>query len=311
MHDIRTRLLQAEDSFLSTLSRGSLEDFEQEWARLSNDIAVALRANQLAEDIQSLANTVSCRIQILATSFLELDEKCQELTDSFLQDVEYILAEERQVNSQQITRSAIPPYIPPAYTWLLKNLHCPYPSVTMRNSLAKSSGSNRRAIDGWFVDVRKRIGWNALRRSQFAGKKDDIVQAATQYFLYGGGGTLAPEFASIEATARQLYARKLGSSFFGPHHVQDTDSDNSSYRDDRAAAIPTQTVVYPSPTSLTSSLPPSPSILPPHSVGPPLKRTRPVEVEEEVQASIKIQLNNQPSKRQRSASVISTITSHY
>lgn len=111
-----------------------------------------------------------------------------------------------------------------------------------------------------------------------------IETRATQYFLYGGGGTLAPEFASIEATARQLYARKLGSSFFGSHHVQDTDSDNSSYHDDRdrAAAIPTQTVVYPSPTSLTSSLPPSPSVLPPHSDGPPLKRTRSVEVEEEV-----------------------------
>lgn len=302
MHDIHVRLLRAEDDLLSALSNDSLEEFERDWSQLSDDIAAAVEAEQLSEAIQALANTVSSRVQILASAFFDLDTKCQELTTSFLQEVEDILGREPHSDCQTTsTRSAIPPYIPLAYTWLLDNLHCPYPSASMRDSLAKESGSSRKAIDAWFVDVRKRIGWNSLRRFRFGGKKDDIIRAATLFFRENrGDSSLASEFASMELAARDLYAEKLRPSALGSRFAEAVDTFALKKKGNQTGRVFDQTTVYPSPRSCSSSLPPSPIIPPlpsvPKSTVPSSKRARSVE---EVEDSVRIHTRDRPSKRQR------------
>lgn len=75
-----------------------------------------------------------------------------------------------------------PPYVLPAYTWLLHNLHNPYPSSKVKTSLASKTGSPRKDIDDWFIDVRKRIGWTALCKSEFSNKRSSIIAAAIQFF---------------------------------------------------------------------------------------------------------------------------------
>nr|AAB22022.1 A42 mating-type factor beta 4-1 gene product [Coprinus cinereus, Peptide Partial, 44 aa] [Coprinopsis cinerea] len=44
--------------------------------------------------------------------------------------------------------------------WLKDNWYNPYPSPQVRSSIAKQTGASRKDIDAWFIDARKRIGWN-------------------------------------------------------------------------------------------------------------------------------------------------------
>nr|pir a 1-2 protein - inky cap (Coprinus cinereus) [Coprinopsis cinerea] len=45
-----------------------------------------------------------------------------------------------------------------AVGWLYQNLHNPYPSPQVRESIATKSKSPRKDVDNWFVDARRRIG---------------------------------------------------------------------------------------------------------------------------------------------------------
>jgi hypothetical protein len=118
----------------------------------------------------------------------------------------------------------LPPYIRPAYTWLLNNLHDPYPSKETKVTIAEESGSSPKDIDNWFINVRRRIGWNKLRSKHFENKRSLIVDAATRFFkevrqalspstIYASGinpkANYDSEFKAIENTARELYSAKL------------------------------------------------------------------------------------------------------
>jgi C-terminal domain of homeodomain 1/Homeobox KN domain len=115
----------------------------------------------------------------------------------------------------------LPPYIRPAYTWLLSNLHNPYPSKETKTTIAEESGSSPKDVDNWFINVRRRIGWNKLRSKHFENKRSLIVDAATRFFkevpqaLHSSTSSIDPktnydsEFKSIENTARDLYPQKL------------------------------------------------------------------------------------------------------
>ena len=120
--------------------------------------------------------------------------------------------------------TTLPPYIRPAYTWLLSNLHNPYPSKETKATITEESGSSTKDIDNWFINVRRRIGWNKLRSKHFENKRSLIVDAATRFFkevppaLHSSTAPTSAidpktnydsEFISIENTARDLYPRKL------------------------------------------------------------------------------------------------------
>ncbi|KAF8807824.1 hypothetical protein BYT27DRAFT_6590390 [Phlegmacium glaucopus] len=115
----------------------------------------------------------------------------------------------------------LPPYIQPAYVWLLDNLHNPYPPKETKIAFAKETGSSVKDIETWFIDVRKRIGWNKLRSKHYANKRSKIVDAATCFFkqipqtaqptrLSGIKPTdnHNSEFKAIESRARELYSDK-------------------------------------------------------------------------------------------------------
>ena len=111
----------------------------------------------------------------------------------------------------------MPPYIPPAYTWLLRNLHNPYPSKETKVTIAEESGSSSKDVDNWFINVRRRIGWNKLRSKHFENKRSLIVEAAKDFFkvpralhssAHAAGDSKAnydSKFKSIENCARDLY----------------------------------------------------------------------------------------------------------
>ena len=120
--------------------------------------------------------------------------------------------------------TTLPPYIRSAYTWLLSNLHNPYPSKERKASIAEESGSSPKDIDNWFINVRRRIGWNKLRSKHFENKRSKIVNAATRFFkeipraLHHDTTHISDidpktnydsEFKSVENCARDLYPEKF------------------------------------------------------------------------------------------------------
>lgn len=77
-------------------------------------------------------------------------------------------------------------------------------------------------IDNWFVNVRKRIGWNRLRSKYYENKRSKIVCAATRFFKevpqtlpitthISGTDPMAnhdSEFKAIENRAKELYSEQ-------------------------------------------------------------------------------------------------------
>ena len=103
-------------------------------------------------------------------------------------------------------------------------MHNPYPSKETKATIAEQSGSSPKDIDNWFINVRRRIGWNKLRSKHFENKRSLIVKAATRFFkevpqaLHSSNAPSSgidpktnydSEFESIENTARDLYPQKL------------------------------------------------------------------------------------------------------
>ncbi|RXW12008.1 hypothetical protein EST38_g13847 [Candolleomyces aberdarensis] len=165
-----------------------------------------------------------------------------------------------------------PPYLEEASRWLLANLHNPYPSNAVKDSLSRRSGAPRKDIDGWFVDARRRIGWSSLRKKHFNNKRAEIVDAAKRF----NDGTSDPElpeaveneFVAIEAAALRLIGRKVQESKLATQLdalVRDMTPD-LKVRITQGRSSRTTQISYPtperSPTSLpsTRSLSPSPSL---------------------------------------------------
>lgn len=83
--------------------------------------------------------------------------------------------------------------------------------------MAEDTGSLRKDIDAWFLDARKRLGWNEMRRKHFNNKRADIVDAAKRFFLNTDPSRPLPhmvesEFASMQIRAQELYSNKFEES---------------------------------------------------------------------------------------------------
>ncbi|KAJ3909437.1 HD1 homeodomain mating-type protein Le.a1-3 [Lentinula edodes] len=118
-------------------------------------------------------------MELLCDTFLDLEIKAEQRADKLIEHFATADGDKsthpptfsRSPSASRATRSPspssqlppnLPSYIPPSYTWLLSNLHNPYPSTTIRDTIASTTNTPRRLIDAWFVDVRRRIGWTNL-----------------------------------------------------------------------------------------------------------------------------------------------------
>jgi C-terminal domain of homeodomain 1/Homeobox KN domain len=109
------------------------------------------------------------------------------------------------------------PHVKPCADWLLRNLHNPYADSTVCTEIAQQTSARKKDVENWFADARKRIGWNALRKSRFNNKKADIVAAAAKFFGDSAASIDLPfclehEFASIQIRAREIVSRLQDSS---------------------------------------------------------------------------------------------------
>ncbi|KAG1783502.1 homeodomain protein 1 [Suillus placidus] len=221
--DIRQRFQQAEDALIDSIPRGddSLMAFKSSWNSLYVDFSRGLSAGELSNDTISLANLVASRIGIMTNCFFDFHKKREESTIQFLDSLGSVLDDLRRVTispppmptapNSQSPESSLPPFIEPAYNWLLANIHNPYPSSDTKANIASSSGCSMNSVAVWFISARRRIGWTAICRKHFKNCRADTVDAACRALVKEDPvRVLAPaifhDFQQMKAATQDLYA---------------------------------------------------------------------------------------------------------
>ncbi|KAJ7925966.1 C-terminal domain of homeodomain 1-domain-containing protein [Mycena leptocephala] len=232
---IRQRLLTIESQFLSVLPMDNLDhanSFAQKWAELDVDVKAALNTNNLDQDTINLAHNVASKVAIFADVFLALGRDSENISTALVNQLETVFDDltidghivdtpspghifpPSTSNVTTRTDPSLPPYIEPAYKWLLKHLHNPYPKKEIKERIADETGSSMERISDWFVDVRRRMGWTRLLREEFGRKRVDLIDAATRYYVHPNRKYPLPtdihgRFVEMEAFAREMYAAKF------------------------------------------------------------------------------------------------------
>ncbi|KAJ3542831.1 hypothetical protein NMY22_g3358 [Coprinellus aureogranulatus] len=169
-----------------------------------------------------------------------------------------------------------PFYLEVACKWLIANIHDPYPSLDLRASMAAQTGCPRKDIDNWFLDARKRIGWNDMRRRLFDNKRVRIVDAARRFFLDTDPSrplerAVENQFATIQLRALDLYSSKFEESPLALQ-LDRLISNSTPIADASAGRRKPRTSKMPSPINTSRYYPtPEPSPVSPRT--PPLSPT--------------------------------------
>ncbi|OAX43040.1 mating-type protein [Rhizopogon vinicolor AM-OR11-026] len=221
--DIQRRFQQAEDTLLDSISRGddSLMLFDSAWSSLYADFSRCLSAGELSEDTISIADSVAASVGIIAKYFFDSHKTHEESRNQLLDDLGSILDGFTRVTispSSVLTtqnthslESSLPPFIEPAYKWLLSNIHNPYPSSDTKGSIAKSSGSSMNSVSAWFISARRRIGWTTICRKHFDNRRAETLDAAYRALVKEDPSIALPQtvfhdFIQMKAAAQDLYA---------------------------------------------------------------------------------------------------------
>ncbi|KAJ3981189.1 hypothetical protein F5890DRAFT_1536996 [Lentinula detonsa] len=267
--ELDDRLVLTVEHFLSGLHNSTLDDLLSNWDNLDKDIMNSHSTGLLNSSTSSLAMCVSDCMSLLCDTFINLKVTTDGIATQLGHDLQASLSDAEPTPSRSPSPSlttttttfplTLPPYIPPSYTWLLSNLHNPYPTPQTRDEIASSTNTDRRLIDAWFVDVRRRIGWTRLvdsNRSSHKAKstsklrsssptstcatgmvkyktRKELISASSQFFLpqssAGATNSLSSleiqTFSSLAETARGLYKDKLHptqSAVHLPNQSQDT-----------------------------------------------------------------------------------------
>ncbi|KAF8832115.1 hypothetical protein HHX47_DHR1001092 [Lentinula edodes] len=177
--DLDVRLSATLDRFFDGLNNADLNSVSENWLHIDKDVVSNHHAGTLGYNTSAQVIGISQCIQVLCDTFMNLEVKVEDRVAEFGQDLAALPLEEQRTRtpsrspspsratrspspSSQLPSGNLPSYIPPSYTWLLSNLHNPYPSTTIRDTIASTTNTPRRLIDAWFVDVRRRIGWTNL-----------------------------------------------------------------------------------------------------------------------------------------------------
>nr|CAA56133.1 A mating type protein [Coprinopsis cinerea] len=184
--------------------------------------ALVQSCQQLGEGTRDLISSYASLIAFLPSGIHQAEAESSAVLDDFSNDVAGLfdgLALETDASPEE---PAEPAYIEPSCRWLKDNWYNPYPSPQVRSSIAKQTGASRKDIDAWFIDARKRIGWNELRRRCFDNKRANIVEAATRFHqgksledlpcIAHHGPTIENDLASITSQASAWYDGRYAQS---------------------------------------------------------------------------------------------------
>lgn len=177
-------------------------------------------------------HSIPSRSAHIASCFLELEKLNQELKSKLRDDFVNIL---NGIDSISLSSTPQPPspsptppsrssslihgtsFITEAYSWLLENIANPYPSSTVKASLAQRYNCSLSAINSWFINARRRMGWTALCRDYFNNCRADALGAACRALVKEDPNRQLPvdiihAFISVKAAAEELYSSTLTKS---------------------------------------------------------------------------------------------------
>ncbi|KAF8560023.1 hypothetical protein OG21DRAFT_1502381 [Imleria badia] len=180
-------------------------------------------------------DTHSPRSSRIASCFLELEKVNQDLESKLRDDFNSILnSMDRFSLSPTPTPTPQPlslPLNPPtrtisthnssftiaAYSWLLENIANPYPSSTVKASLAQQYNCPLSAVNTWFVNARRRMGWTTLCRDYFDNCRANALDAAHRALVNEDPNRPLPPniihaFVGVKATAEGLYSSNFSKS---------------------------------------------------------------------------------------------------
>nr|AAD33323.1 mating-type protein beta 1 [Coprinopsis cinerea] len=175
--------------------------------------------DSLSDETMDLLLEFSVPLATLSDNMVELEDEKKPVADRFPEDIIGILTDQasHMTLAGESESSTTPLYVQPCARWLKDNWHNPYPSPQTRSHIATQTHALRKDIDAWFIDARRRIGWNDLRRKYFDNKRANIVQAAAIFVSSdptsdGLPSHLEIEFASVLARATSLYDERFSQS---------------------------------------------------------------------------------------------------
>lgn len=341
--EIKHSLEELSAGFLDSLQGDTtaLKSFLHSW--LSFSTMVHSCSHQINRDTLTMIYSFSETVNIVSSKFVDLHLSSEMLNEQLTQDLTRILDEgmgnlsiKAPINYQgtyslishlRLLKFALAVHNPsyePLHRWLLTNLHMPYPSQEIRQSISSQTSFSRKDIDCWFIDARKRIGWNTLRKRSFNNKRADITDAASRFFIKKDsmrplGLDIELAFTKIEANAKALFSKEFSESALAEksdytppvdttlktrtkkriQEKQRTSNSRKARQQCAADAYPTpeRSPQPPSPYSVTRTLPPLSPILScdPVSVVQVRKRCRSIESEDDPEDEYQIE---RPFKRQ-------------
>ncbi|KAI5116327.1 hypothetical protein M0805_003540 [Coniferiporia weirii] len=104
-----------------------------------------------------------------------------------------------------------------AYSWLLRHLHNPYPSNSVKTMIAEETGSAVKTVNEWFIHIRKKIGWTSIVKRFFKGDRSVAVDYARSVLL--GERSAAPiaekiadAFMTMKSVAEKLFDDRFETS---------------------------------------------------------------------------------------------------
>ncbi|KAG2022961.1 mating-type protein beta, variant 2 [Coprinopsis cinerea AmutBmut pab1-1] len=183
--------------------------------------ALIQSCQQLGEGTRDLISSYASLVAFLPSGIRQAEAESSAVLDDFSNDVAGLF-DGLALETDASPKPAEPAYIEPSCRWLKDNWYNPYPSPQVRSSIAKQTGASRKDIDAWFIDARKRIGWNELRRRCFDNKRANIVEAATRFHqgksledlpcIAQYGPTIENDLASITSQASAWYDGRYAQS---------------------------------------------------------------------------------------------------
>ncbi|KAJ8084401.1 hypothetical protein PM082_003170 [Marasmius tenuissimus] len=213
--NLEHRLCSTLDDFINAHETHSVEGFAGRMKLLEEEIINGPPSSLEPTTCLLAAEVFDC-LEGLCEVFLKWnridDESRSRLEDIFLSEnlASPGIEEERQ--------TTIPSYAKAAHAWLLDNLHNPFPSRQVFENICTESGAELKHIQTWFNEMRKKIGWNAIKTAHYKSRKE-MVDAATHYFLDDKPTDSKPlpneiekKFITMEAKAKDLYTKRFAPS---------------------------------------------------------------------------------------------------
>lgn len=188
---IRQRLLDAPLKHIASVASYSIKPFADEWDALCEDINRAKQLSLLQEEDIALIHAQASLIATMSSGVHDMYTQTEKMSSLFVVEIQEMFSQisldslPTQEQPTALLSSVRPslPYLQPAYIWMLRNLHDPYPSLQTKKTLAREGGVTVHSLNNWFKEIRRHIGWVALCKTHFQGSRALAVEVAHKVFV--------------------------------------------------------------------------------------------------------------------------------